>query len=365
MRSRPRNGDMIFKTEWEGLLMTAQNNGMTRRSFVGLMGMAFAAAAVVPLAGCSSSGDGSSDSGSESQSHKAAMIINGPMNDGGWFAACYEAMTGAADDLGWDTAYSENVDQADYVTTMQNYVNDGFDLILLPGQEYEDAAKQVAKDNPDAKFAVLMGTDDNLDGIEGMYYDDAQVGKLAGCLAMTLTATKNVAFIGGQELDNTQAKLAAYKETVEKLDSDAQVMSVFVGSFSDVAKGKEAGSVFFNQQNVDVLFGDANAEETGAIEALHEAVEADGVQRYVIGLSSDLGGADDDTYANSIILDHKVMFEEAMKDAASGSSFGNKAIKGDLDSGAVRMGTFSDKLVSADKQSAFNDYVTKIQNGEI
>lgn len=344
--------------------MTAQNNGISRRSFVGLMGMAFAAAAAGPLTGCSSSDDSSSESDSTSESHRAAMVINGPMNDGGWFAACYDAMIGAAEDLGWETAYSENIDQADYVTTMQNYVNEGFDLILLPGQEYEDAAKQVAEDNPDAKFAVLMGTDDDLDGIEGMYYDDAQVGKLAGCLAITLTETKSVGFIGGQELDNTQAKLAAYKETVETLDPDVQVSSVFVGSFSDVAKGKEAGSVMFNDESVDVLFGDANAEETGAIEAMHEAVESDGIQRYVIGLSSDLGGEDDDTYANSIILDHKVMFEEAMQDAVS-DSFGNKAIKGDLGTGAVRMGTFSNTLVSEEKQATFNGYVTQIENGEI
>ena len=342
--------------------MTSRTRFGKRMALKAIGCVALVATLALGLAGCSSAG--AAEQNQDGGQKRVAMIINGPMNDGGWFSACYEAMVAAADDLGWESSYSENISQADYATTMQNYVNEGFDLILLPGQEYIDAAKQVAKDNPDAKFAILMGTEDDLDGIEGMYYDDDQVGKLAGSLAATLTQSKSVAFIGGQELDNTQAKLGAYEATVKNLIPDGKTTSVFVGSFSDVAKGKEAGAVMFGQDGADVLFGDANAEQTGAIEAMHEAVEADGVPRYVIGLSSDLGGKDSDTYANSVILDHKVMFEQAMKDAESGS-FGRKAIKGDLASGAVRMGTFSDKLVSADKQAEFNEYVEKIEAGEL
>lgn len=337
---------------------------ISRRTFVSTLAFAASAFVAPTLAGCGTSASASTANGAdEKKTYKAAMIINGPMADGGWFAGCYDAMIAAAENLGWETAYSENIEQADYATTMQNYVNEGYDLILLPGQEYAEAAEQVAEDNPDAKFAVLMGTDDTLDCIEGMYYDDEQVGKLAGCLAVTLTETKSVAFIGGQELDNTLAKLAAYKGTVADLDPECDFTSVFVGSFTDVAKGKEAGTSMFVTDKVDVLFGDGNAEETGAIEALHEVSDNDGVQRYVIGMSTDQGGADSDTYANSIILDHQVMFEEAMQDAMSGS-FGKKAIKGDLSTGAVRMGTFSDVLVSAEKQAAFNEYVDKIAAGE-
>lgn len=328
--------------------------------------VAVAVCMAVSLAACATGAGASAGTGAAttgSTGHNVAMIINGPMNDGGWFSACYEAMQEAASDLGWGTTYSENISQADYVSTMQNYIDQGFDLILLPGEEYADAAKQVAKDNPDAKFAILMGTEDDVEGIEGMYYDDAQVGKLAGSLAALLSKTNSIGFIGGQELDNTQAKMQNYEAMAKQVNPAIQVTSVFVGSFSDVAKGKEAGSVMFGQDGADVLFGDSNAEENGAIEAMKEA-NADGTPRYVIGLSSDLGGKDDEVYANSVVLDHKVLFEQAMKDAESGS-FGKKAIKGDLSNGGIKMGTFSDKLVSADVQAKFEEYVEKIKGGEL
>ena len=79
---------------------------------------------------------------------KVAIFLDGPINDGGWGASCYKAMTDAADALGWDTAYSESVATADWATTMENYIDQGYDLIFAPGNQYTDAVKQVARTIP-------------------------------------------------------------------------------------------------------------------------------------------------------------------------------------------------------------------------
>ena len=113
---------------------------------------------VAGLSACGGSGDsGSGDSGTEGggSGKKVAMILDGPVNDGGWGASCYDAMVQAAKDHGWETAYTENVAQADWTTTMQDYVDQGYDLVIAPGNQYTASVEDCAKSNPDAKFCIF------------------------------------------------------------------------------------------------------------------------------------------------------------------------------------------------------------------
>ena len=146
-----------------------------------------------------------------------AIFLDGPINDGGWGASCYKAMTDAADALGWDTAYSESVATADWATTMENYIDQGYDLIFAPGNQYTDAVKQVAKDYPDAHFCILNDTVKDTN-IESLMPNTQQIGLLAGALAGILSKTNNIGFIGGVELDTTKDKLENYTKAAQKIE---------------------------------------------------------------------------------------------------------------------------------------------------
>lgn len=91
--------------------------------------------------------------------YKVAMICDSSISDGGWGAACYNAMVAAAEARGWETAYTDSIDVADYVSAMESYCALGYDMIFLPGNQYSDATVEVAANYPDIKFAVLNGTD--------------------------------------------------------------------------------------------------------------------------------------------------------------------------------------------------------------
>lgn len=344
-------------------------SALSRRGFLRLTGVSLLSfvgvSSLVTLSGCANASSNqlpsTTDSGDSSKS--VAMVLTGPANDGGWGATCYQAMTTAASELGWTSQYSENVAQADWVTAMQNYCDQGFTLILLPGQEFGDVAKQVARDNPDVKFAVMSGSVRG-DNIESITPDNTQVGKVAGALAAVLTKTKAVGYIGGMEIDSTKAQQQAYEETVKKLSPDVAVSSVFVGSFTDIAKGKDAGKTLFESKSVDFLFGDGDPEENGTIEALKEASASDGIRRAVMGNPADLGGADDDTYACSVVIDYPLMVKNVLQEVEDGI-FGNKTYTGTLANGSFKVGTISNKLVSADEAAKFKEYVEKINNGEL
>lgn len=329
---------------------------LNRRQFIGTMG---ATALGLGLVGCG--GSGSSDSGSgttggsDGAKRKVAIFLDGPINDGGWGASCYKAMTDAADELGWDTAYSESVATADWATTMENYIDQGYDLIFAPGNQYTDAVKQVAKDYPDAHFCILNDTVKDTN-IESLMPNTQQIGLLAGALAGILSKTNNIGFIGGVELDTTKDKLENYTKAAQKINPAIQVASAYAGSFSDAGKGKEIANSMVTTNDVDVMFGDASIVDTGAREAL--ATYGD---RYDIGQPGDLGSADDKLIACSVVTDNKAMILSAMKDVEAGS-FGNKIIKGDLDNGGVAVGTFSN-IVDQDTQAKYQEIVSQIKAG--
>jgi basic membrane protein A len=311
----------------------------------------------IGLLGCGAEQSGSASDANSDQAttRKIAMILDGPASDGGWNSSCNQAMTDAASDLGWETALTENADQSDWVTVGQNYIDQGFDLIFLPGNEFTDTASQLASDNPDAHLCVL-NSDVSMDGVEGLVPNATQIGQLAGALAGILTKTNSIAFIGGTELDTTKTKLENYTQAAQKVNPSVTVTSAYAGSFTDAAKGKEFALSMVNSDDADVFFGDASVVDTGVRETLSTM---DGV--YDIGQPGDLGSADDPLIANSVVTDNTSMLKQAMEDVESGS-YGNKVIYGDLSNGGVSVGTFS-SIVTSDQQSQYLEYVDQIKDG--
>lgn len=338
--------------------------GVSRRAFLsgaGALGLGLMAV----LAGCGQEGGSGAASGSGSDSGSGdktvAMVLSGPVNDGGFNSTCYDAMKQAAQELGWKSEYTENVSQSDYVTAAQGYVDQGATLVIMAGSEFNDAAKQVSGDNPDTKFAVMSSSVQG-PNLEGITADNQQVGRIAGVVAATFTKTGSVAYVGGMEIDSTRTQMAGYEEAVKKLKPEASVSKVFVGSFTDVAKGKDAGTTFFGEKNADFLFGDGDAEENGAIQAMKDAVKKDSKPRAVMGNPDDLGGADSDVYASSVVTDYPLMVKDVMKEVEDGK-FGGKVFKGDLSNGVLRLGKFSNKLLTVEQQKAIQDEVAKIRDG--
>ena len=91
------------------------------------------------------------------KTYKVAMICDSSISDGGWGMACYNAMIAAAEKYGWETAYSDSIDQSAYYDNIVSYCDLGYDLIYAPGNQYTDAVLQAAEEYPDIAFALLNG----------------------------------------------------------------------------------------------------------------------------------------------------------------------------------------------------------------
>ena len=287
--------------------------------------------------------------------YKVAMVINSSISDGGWGSSCYQAMVDAAEARGWKSAYTENVATADYVSAFSDYADLGYDLIFAPGGEYTDAVAEVAAEYPETYFCLLNGTLET-DNITSVLPDAEQIGYMAGALAGLMTETNYIGFIGAIELDTTVKKIACYEEAAKIVNPDCQVTSSYAGSFDDAAKGKEIASSMITTYDVDVMFGDASAVDTGAREAM-----AEGEGRFAIAQPGDFGSEEDELIICSVVTDNSALVGECMDDIAAGT-YGNKTIYGDLANGCLSVGTFS-KVVPEEVRTAYLEYVEQMKEG--
>jgi basic membrane protein A len=298
----------------------------------------------------------------EEKVYKVAMICDSSISDGGWGAACYNAMISAAEDLGWETQYTDSIDVADYVQSIESYCQLGYDMVFLPGNQYSDATVQVAADYPDVCFAVLNGSESlPTDNIMSMLPDAQEIGWMAGSLAGLMSESGTLGFIGGMELDTTKTKLASYEEAAKVVNPDIKVLSAYAGSFSDTAKGMELAQSMISE-GADVFFGDASAVDSGARQAIDTAnTESGSIAIYDIGQPADLLGQND-CVISSVVTDNAGMLKICMQAAMDGT-FGNEVIYGSLENDCLSVGQINEELVPADVQAQYMEYVAQMQAG--
>jgi len=289
-------------------------------------------------------------------SYKVAMVLDSTISDGGWGTACYNAMVTAAKNSGFETKYTDGLATADFASTIKSYCDLGFNLIFAPGNQYQDAVKEVAAEYPNVDFAILNGSVQTKN-IVSLLPDAKQIGYLAGAFAGLMTKTNQIGFIGGMEFDSTKQKLACYTAAAKAVNPKVKAYSAYAGSFNDAAKGKEIANSMVTMNKVDVMFGDASAVDSGAREALAKYKNT-----YDIGQPADLLKTQkSNVIIGSVVTDNAKMIQVCMNDVKKGT-FGNKTVYGNLSNGALSVGTFGSSVPKA-IQLKYMSIVDKIKKG--
>ena len=303
----------------------------------------------------------------DGKEYKVAMICDSSINDGGWGAACYNAMVAAADENGWTYEVSDNIGQNEYYDSIAAYCALGYDMIYAPGNQYTDAVLQAAEEYPDIAFALLNGADtvpgEAVNGnVTSLLPNAQQIGWIAGALAGLMTKSGTIAFIGGMELDTTLGKYAGYGEAaayVAKAEGrEVKLLDpVYAGSYDASDKGIEFAKAMIDE-GADVFFGDASAVDSGARQAIDEANKAAGeIKIYDIGQPADILGQNECVICSQV-TDNSAMISVSMQ-AVEAGTFGGETIYGSLQNGGLSAGAMSD-LVPEDVQAKYQEYLQQM-----
>ncbi|WP_320130297.1 BMP family protein [uncultured Sphaerochaeta sp.] len=223
---------------------------------------------IVSLACTALFAGGSAETKTENGSLKVALLLSGPANDQGWNAVAFAGLKAAEEKYNLETAYSENVGIADGEAAFTDYASQGYDLVIGHGFQFGDPAVRVSANFPKTKF---MAIESNVYSENAASYVMAceQAGYLMGMLSSYMSKTGIIGIVGGFEQPSIVKVVEAYKLGAKAARPDIKVLEVYIGSFTDVALGKEAG-LSMADQGADVLSHIANQAGTGVIKAAQE-----------------------------------------------------------------------------------------------
>jgi basic membrane protein A len=220
---------------------------------------------------------------------KVGLVTDvGEVDDKSFNQSAWEGVKRAEEELGATVDYIETKDAKDYMTNIELFVENDFDVIVTVGFALGEATIEAAQMYPDVLF---IGVDqfqaEEIPNIAGLIFEEDKSGFMAGALAGLLTESDTVAAVLGTDLvPPVVAFKEGYENGVSYVNEDAEVISTYHPGGLDVAfTDPEWGATTAKQaidNGADVVFGAGGKTGNGA---LIETASVEGV--YCIGVDSD------------------------------------------------------------------------------
>jgi basic membrane protein A len=185
---------------------------------------------------------------------KVAFVYVAPITDAGWVhqhevarQAIETAFAGKV-----KTSYVENVPEgADAERVIRDLARQGNKLIFTPSFGYMEPTLKVAKEFPDVKFESITGykTAPNVAAANARYYEGRY---LAGIAAGRMTKTHIAGYVAGFPIPEVLQGINAFTLGMRSVDPNAQVKVVWLNTWFDPARERDAAMTLFNQ-DVDVI----------------------------------------------------------------------------------------------------------------
>lgn len=221
-----------------------------------------------------------------------AVLDTGGENDKGFNQFTLQGARNAALEAGLDFAHVVTNSDEDYVPYINNFVDEGCDLIITVGFLMANATRDAALANPDIHFAIVdveyfpdenfpqsggcpIGVEDcyseagGLSNVTSLTFAEDQVGYLAGTLAGCMTQTDVIGSVAGMEIPPVVRFVTGYQNGAKAINPDITTLNEYVPAFNDAYTGKRVGEKQI-QAGADVIFGVGGNTGNGGILAAHD-----------------------------------------------------------------------------------------------
>ena len=181
--------------------------------------MLLASLMVFSFAACGGGGgteSGGEEGGEDAGAMKVAMVTDyGDITDQSFNQTTYEACKAFCDENGVEFTYKKPASDsdADRESSMEEAIEEGYNVIVMPGYAFANAIYDVAPTYPDVKFVALDVSEGDLTAYGEREFDGANVysavyqeelaGYMAGYAAVKLGYTK-LGFLGGMAVPAVQ-----------------------------------------------------------------------------------------------------------------------------------------------------------------
>jgi basic membrane protein A len=290
-------------------------------------GIVVAMCSVLALGLVACGSDDNGDSGGGSGDVKVAMVLPGPINDEGFNQSGYDGLKECEAD-GASISYQEKTPVPDFVKAFETLAQNN-DLVIGHGFEFGEIAAEVAGDFPDTDFLVtsnpLKPADPN---VQHVMPNSTQGAYLAGVAAGKSTKSNKLGGIAGFNFPVLETQMAAVEAGAKSVNPDVSMKVVYLGTFDDVAKGKEAARSQA-ASGIDVIYHIADAAGVGVI----DGAEEEGIK--AIGWGLDQQELAPETLIATQIVDQARMIGESCQSLIDGEFEGGALVVDGLQSGVI------------------------------
>ena len=191
---------------------------------------------------------------------KVGFVYVAPLTDAGWVRQHEEGRKAvdAAFGARVKTTYVENVAEGpDAERVIRDLAATGHKLIFTPSFGYMEPTLKVAKDFPDVKFESITGykTAPNVATANARYYEGRY---LAGVAAGRMTKTQVAGYVAGFPIPEVLQGINAFTLGMRSVAPKAVVKVVWLNTWFDPAREREAAMTLFNQEADVVAFHTAS-----------------------------------------------------------------------------------------------------------
>jgi basic membrane protein A len=215
---------------------------------------------------------------------RLAMVTDtGGLGDQSFNDSAYRGLKAAQAELHADVVVLQSRSAADYQPNLTVLANKGYDEIYAIGFLMAKDVEEVSTRFPARHFSIIDAVVPR-PNVASVTFREEEGSFLAGAAAALASKTKTIAFLGGLDIPLLRKFEAGFAAGARQIDPSINVLVKYIGSFDDVAAGRELAGVLFNE-HADVIYAAAGKAGLGAIEQVKGRTGA-----YVIGVDSDQDG---------------------------------------------------------------------------
>ncbi|MEA4915240.1 MAG: BMP family protein [Christensenella sp.] len=295
---------------------------------------------------------------------RIVALLPGSITDNGWNYICYDAVQKIGEKYGCTAEYIENIAVSDMGEYLNMYGEDGYDMVIVHGAQFEAVTTEIAPEYPNTKFCLSYGfkidgsTDANLKDIPNLaYVGPVGMGVVIGGIMGILTDTDKVVFLGGLETPAIADIVSGIAAGVALTNPDATATTTYIGTLTDQDMAREAANAFINQ-GYDVVCASANSAQLGCL----WAAETAGV--YALGFNSDQYEIAPNAVVLSVMRNYSYIYMNVFESMIAGNWKSGK-VAYDLDQQGTLVSDWHgwDTKLPAEKVTAINEFISKIFSG--
>ena len=185
---------------------------------------------------------------------KVGFVYVAPLTDAGWVHQHDEGRKAVEAALGAkvQTRYVENVAEGpDGERVIRDLAQQGYALIFTPSFGYMEATLKVAQEFPKVRFESITGykTAPNVAAANARYYEGRY---LSGIAAARMSKTHIAGYVAGFPIPEVLQGINAFTLGMRSVDPKAQVRVVWLNTWFDPTRERDAAMTLMNQ-GADVL----------------------------------------------------------------------------------------------------------------